>query len=349
MIVRISADVFANEGNTQALERLWFVIETGHKLLVKTEEEIAGIRQSGWYLNSSKTIRESVDVMISWAINIPPSKSARIRIGSGDELDYFSVVEATAYLKQQFVILLENSNNDSFFFDSLLFHFPEEGHVIKQYKDEHLLRYGMGGGSTIEDVIETVLNSFQAEMFKKAKHKYLRYFVLVDSDRISPSMDLGPTKNNLIAYLTKNEVDFHILEKREIENYLPDEAFREIENNREYVESYLRLSQIQKDFFDIEKGFDRNKNFRDLADQVKELYENLSPGDKSALRSGSLERINTKDKKNFKTDFPKLFISKNVKKETLLRRCSHHSNDPASHPYDKNELPNLLKKITELL
>ena len=44
-----------------------------------------------------------------------------------------------------------------------------------------------------------------------------------------------------------------------MENYIPNEVISTIENNDDYIQAYLRLSEEQKDFLDIENGFDDKK------------------------------------------------------------------------------------------
>ena len=49
------------------------------------------------------------------------------------------------------------------------------------------------------------------------------------------------------------------MEKREIENYLPNEVIETIENNNDFIQAYLRLNNLQKDYFDLEEGFRKHK------------------------------------------------------------------------------------------
>ena len=53
----------------------------------------------------------------------------------------------------------------------------------------------MGGGSTIPGVIAGQLNdSFDDECFTKQKCTYLRYFVILDSDKTHPGYIIPPLK-----------------------------------------------------------------------------------------------------------------------------------------------------------
>lgn len=346
MIVSILKDIFEDDSNTDSLDKLWHVIEGQHRLVIKEDEDIEALMESGWYNTSRKTVKEVIFVQIVSALQSSPLTSQVTISNKGEE--HFSIKEATAYLKQPFIIILENSNNDAPFLDALLQHFPKQGKIIRKHKEERWLKYGMGGGTTIPDVIRSEIISYESDIFTKEKHRYLRYFVIIDSDREYPEMEIKQDKQNLIAFLIENNIKYHILEKREMENYLPDEAFEQINNNKGYVDAYIRLTPIQKDYFDIQNGLP-NKRFEQLPTEIQQIFQGLTIDDKRILRSDNLEKINTEERRNFKTEFPKLFLSNKVTKESLLKRCAHHFNNPKTHPYDPDELSNLLIKITELL
>jgi len=247
--------------------------------------------------------------------------------------EFYSIKEAKRLLNQPFYIFLENSFNDGYFVDCIRKYYKKQSKKINRHKDENWLMYEMGGGSTIDKAIESKLKSF--ENLPKPKHKYLRSFVLVDSDKRYPTESYKTELNRLIVFLEQNEIPFHILEKREMENYLPNEVFDEIEDNKTFVEAFRRLSPEQKDFFDLEKGFP-NKNFDDLPNEIKSLYNNIDVDDKKTFRKNGIQ-LNG----NFKSEFPKFFESELITRENLLERCKHQENP--------NELPDLLKEINELL
>jgi len=251
---------------------------------------------------------------------------------SESETDSFGLDEAIRFLNQPLLIILENSDNDSHFVDALLRNFTKQSKKIRRHKENSWLKYAMGAGSSIKHVINPEMRTF--DNLPKQNHKYLRCFVLIDSDKRFPTQALKKGLENLEKFLIQYEVPYHILEKREMENYLPEEVFDEIENNEDYIDAYKRLSSVQKDYFDIELGFP-NKNFNSLQQEIQDLYHDLSENDKTIFRKQSLELD------DFKNEFPKLFQSNKVTRGSLLRRCEHQ-NDP-------NELPNILEKITELL
>lgn len=341
MIVKILSDIFEASSNNYFLNKLFNVLEGRYDLDI---EDYEVVKESAWYKTEvypTKTMKEMIDLMLVSTATKSTNHNEITISSNKTNTNFFSLEEAIKYLEQTFNIILENSNNDSIFLEILLKNFPKESLKIKKFKNERWLSYSMAGGDATDN-IETELKSFDSNIFTKEKYKYLRCFVLTDSDKLHENMPLKSDKQKLKDFLDKNEVKYHFLEKREMENYLPDEVFKELINyqdNKEYIEAYLRLSSDQKDFFDIEKGFDKDKNFNDLKpDEFRELFNKISDEDKKTFRKNDLKKINGK---NFKSEFPKLFSHEKVTKETLLKRTKHQKNP--------NELIDILKKIEELL
>ena len=184
-------------------------------------------------------------------------------------------------------------------------HFDERKVALQHLNKGWLAFENAGGANNIINFITGKLNAFNG--LPKANHRYLRAFVLIDSDRKYKGDNVRQEKEKLITFLDENNIPNHCLTKREMENYLPDEAFKEISDNRDFVEAYLRLTPEQKDYFDIEKGFP-NKRFDQLDMKVQTLYSSLSVNDKKLFRKKDLKKINGSEKDNFKSDFPELFF-----------------------------------------
>jgi hypothetical protein len=301
--------------------------------------------QSVWYSKLSSFKKDMINnFFVSSSQQVSNTK---IVIISNVNLGAFSLKEAIKYIEQPFSLIIENRLNDAPFVDSLIKHFPKQAKKIEVHKKERWFKYGMGGGSTIIHDLRAEMRSFYNPIFKKHASEYLRCFVLIDSDRNYPNEEFKNDTKKLIQFLERCKVPYHILEKREMENYLPAEVFSEITDNREFVDAYLRLEPTQKDFFDMEKGFE-DKSLESHSEEIRQLYKSVPLKDFAVFRKKSLSLIND-GKNNFKSDFPKLFLSPKVTKENLLARCAHHSNDKNLHPYNPNELPDLLTEITSLL
>lgn len=327
-MIEISPDVFDNMENFKELNVLLKILP--YKRRYNVFVDITHTKEKVVFESLSEADREILELFFNQQITSSQKPNYFIKEKGGGNFCY-SINEAVRFFTQPFVIILENHLNDGYFFDSLLKNFKNAGKIISRHKNEGWLEYyNAGGKDNIKNCIEAKLKNF--EELEKENFEYLRCFVLTDSDKEFPSQH-KEDNIEMINYLKSNRIPFHILEKREMENYLPDEVWDYITATSDFIESYKQLSPIQKDFFNIENGF--NKNFKSLDPGVQQLYESLSDSTINILRKG----IEMKGK--FKSEFPKYFFSEKVTQETLKERTKYQQ--------DPDELSNLLKQISNLL
>lgn len=135
-------------------------------------------------------------------------------------------------------ILVENIRSDKLFLQTVL------KFVGQLNPDELFIEYLHGGGSTLIQVAE--------EYAGKA-----RVFCLIDGDEVSPGEYVSPDKKlfkqNVIQTCKKYGYQYHVLSKREIENYIPDEALERMGFRRQR-HLYFRLPEQHKDYFDMKEG-----------------------------------------------------------------------------------------------
>jgi hypothetical protein len=247
----------------------------------------------------------------------------------------FNIDESIRFFNQPISIVLENSLNDHYFIIAIIEHFDTTGNVKKHLKEGWIQFENSGGCTNTENFIEGKLQSFNnlACTNNKNCHDYLRCFVVLDSDKTHSSS--SKNHQNVLGFLKKNNVPNHVLEKRCMENYMPDEVFEDISKKEEllfWFKAYQYLNKEQKDFLNINQGFGKKILKKDDLDiQIKELYLTVSDCNFEKLNSGfKLE--------NFKTEFPKNFSSHHmINKFTLNKRCV------------TNELEQIFQKIEKLL
>lgn len=261
--------------------------------------------------------------------------TADVNICKKSDVDNFCCDEAINFLNQPVSIILENSLNDSYFFTSTVKHFDTSSEIERHLKNNWIQFDNAGGATNIRNFIDGKLNSY-ATWPKKNKNRYLRCFVIFDSDKIGPTKDLKPDKLACQEYLIKNEIVHHILEKREMENYLPDEVISSIADP--YLRQYLKLSDIQKDHFDIQNGLKKNRSDKNIDPELLDLFADLSDQEWIALKAGL--QVSPYDK-SFKSEFPKLFINGLVNNVNLVNRLSTN-NKP-------NEFEQIVNKTLSLL
>lgn len=279
----------------------------------------------------------------------------------------FNLEEAIRFFIQPVSIILENSLNDQYFVTAIIKHFDSSGEVMRHLENGWIQFENAGSCSNVENFINGKLESFSnlANKHGSQKHKYLRCFVLLDSDKVYPSMSYKPAYVKLITFLASNCISSHILAKREMENYMPDAVFDKIATNqnlKKWFDAYQYLSDEQKDYFDIENGFPKmvrthltkrekqhqnqkrgqkgqtqshtqRRKRSELDANIKTLYHNVSDANFEILDKGFKYP-------DFKTKFPKYFEEPRpllIHKKSLSERAG------------SNELQEIVDKITLLL
>ena len=273
----------------------------------------------------------------------------------------FTLQKAIRFFMTPVSIVLENSLNDSYFLNSLFNHFDDNSTITEYLKNGWIHYVNAGGWTNVENYIDGITHSLIN--FSDNPNKYIRCFVLIDSDRQYEDFDVT-SKNDLKLRLEQKGVKFHILNKRAMENYMPDEIITELPNlpflvaNRtkyqKWISAYSYLGDKQKDYLNYQKGFpkedltkkNKKRNLQPI--QIQELYastvtEPINPSINviSDIQYEVLD-IGLKEFPKFKDEFPKLFQdSRFVHRKSLLKR--------EGGTKDENEFIEIIQKVNSLL
>jgi hypothetical protein len=254
----------------------------------------------------------------------------------------FNLDEAIIFFNQSVSIVLENSLNDAYLMQAIIYHYEDTNKLKRHLENRWIIFENLGGCTNLENFINSKLSSFKT--LPKAPFHYLRCFVLLDSDRISPLKRKEHKHAHRIHFLRRNRIAHHVLEKRNMENYMPIEVFKEWKDGKldSWIDAYEHLSEKQKDYFNIHVGFSKKDEKgasihkrEELEEEIQDLYADISESKYQALDKGfKLEA--------FKRDFPKKFTeSLNVSKKTLSIRTIEQENP--------TEFLEILQKINDLL
>ncbi len=342
MIYSFSNTIFENldDESLDLLDKIWTNSKDRHLLFIANNQNFDSIKSSEWYKNLRTSNQNQIDNQFVASAQLG-KKRAALMIAHNVE-NTFSLKEASEMLCKPFTIILENMEYDAHFIQAIIENYKKEGREIKKHYNNGWLIYTNGGGNNIPNVINGMKNRFEKNKIQYPKNSiiYLRAFVIMDSDKKYPSeAEVAEDKIALLNFI-KNNVPYHIMLKREMENYLPDAIYAEIRDNEIYKKAYLALTPIQKDFFDIEKGFP-DKNFNQLETNVQRLYENVNDTAKNIFRKGGIVFYKEDGKKDsFKAKFSALFRSNNITRENLEQR---------TQSTNLEELSQILQKINELL
>ncbi len=340
MTYSFSNDIFQNpnEKHLDLIDKIWHTSKDRHFLFIGDTENYKIIKDSEWYSYLRKSNKEEIDKQVVASLNIGRNKKKLLI--SNQETAAFSLIEAYEMLHKPLTVILENKDYDRHFIDAMVRSFKELGQKIKKFYDNGWLTYENGGGSNIVSVINGLKDRFEKNKsdFPKESQIYLRTLIIIDSDKRFPiNQEVADDKMTTLSIIKQNS-DYHVMLKREIENYLPDEIFNEIAGNDDFKRAYLKLKPVQKDFFDLENGFPHDKNFDKLEEGICSLYNDISDAEKKTFRKESMQFIKIDGKKdNFKARFPMLFESKNITRKNLEARAN------------SNELEIILQKINDLL
>lgn len=359
MKVKLDKSIFlSSSSNHDALRYLFLVItyHEHHKMQFDFEPKATSA-----YKELPKKDQELLDTVYIEQIVSSDSSTCDCEIKDRtfeDKKKIFSVDEGIRYLMQPISILVENSLNDSYFVRAL-FRCIDSTQLLSKLDENHFIQFeNLGGCTNVRNFIESRIQYFGG------KTKFLNCFALFDGDKTNP-VDRQTKYNDIIKFLRTCNVEYHILEKRSMENYMPDEAMNSFRsaNNERWLDSYLALSPEQKDFIDFSKGF-----LKDVTPEIKEKAKNRKPSKSRSKKKKTKESpiyrsylphdiqnfySNVSDAnykhlespfnigKNFKTEFPKKFEDEvYVYKKNLLERTSHQK--------DQDELQNIVNKILKL-
>jgi hypothetical protein len=265
----------------------------------------------------------------------------------------FTIEEAIRFFSQPVSIVLENNKNDSYFVEAIIYHFDKDG-IVKEHLRNGWLRFENAGGyRNVRNFLEGCFKSFDdlASRNNREPSHYYRGMILLDSDKNYTSEPIKQHYNHLINDFPI--ITFHILGKRAMENYMPDEVYEDIKheinlNKTEHnnwkkmivwIDTFLHLSNEQKNFLNISDGFPKHidkesKERKPIKKEILELFvlteaiQNFQVLDEGFSYKG----------KEFKNEFPLHFLkSLKVNKQSLSERDG------------KNELQEILSKIYKLI
>lgn len=333
MIVHLNAEIFELESNFQTLNHLFGLFENGkHRAYINED-----VTKSKWFSDANKITKTFCEVEFKNSAWIPV-KDIQIKLENENDQNraIYSVHDGNILLQNNLMIFIENGTSDRLFLKAIFDNFVECSEIQKGFKYRWIEFIGAGGKNEIIKEINNELRKYRIEVLPN--EKYIRAIVILDSDRRYPNENLSESHNNLEKFCSEKNIKCHILEKREMENYIPIEAFEDFDHsNQTIMISYRELSDVQQSYYDFQDGF-KQKKLNTLDEGIQNLYNDLTPASEGILRVGFDKSI-----PNFysKKELPQLFKHRNVNRETLMKRCNSQN--------DKKELISIIDKINKLL
>jgi hypothetical protein len=340
MIIEIKGDIFTGN-DFKGLNYLIQILT--YKQRYELFVDLSIINDTTYYKRLDIDDKNEIESSFNKTILEGLDPNPKYLISENINMDYcFNVEEAIYFFNQPISIILENSLNDQYFLMAIIKYFDETGEVQRQLDNGWIQFENAGGCGNVENFIKGKLQSFNNLSYKynKEGYMYLRCFVLLDSDKEYPNEPLKNEFQSLLIFLNNNHILSHFLEKRCMENYMPDDVFNKIVHTSEqqsWLATYLLLSVEQKSFLNISRGFSKKdgngmslKNRQNLKQEIQNFYSNISQVTYEILDKGFALA-------HFKNEFPKNFSDTLIDKTTLQNCCS------------SNELQDILDKIASFL
>lgn len=261
-------------------------------------------------------------------------------ISNDEKEDSYKLDEALELLREPLWIVLENSFNDSNFIKSIIYNFDDSDNYVTTCVENRWIDFANAGGSGAKNQIKGKLETFNSLLLRHntQTHKYYRGLVVLDSEKNYKNEP--KSYNHLTDFFLQKNIKWHILEKRSIENYMPDEVIFKIKadkanSNRNddkdcviWINAYQYLSDLQKDYLRYEKQPSKSNFQNNDLTEINNLY-NVSTANYSIFEKGFNYRDNEtlgilEEERRYKNSFPKKFInSPLVNKHTLKKRCGN--------------------------
>ena len=187
--------------------------------------------------------------------------------------DELTPEDALRLAEEPLCILVENRFSDGPFVERVVEELDKPLHTLWKQPGGPVRIVSIGGKGQMRQEVESRTSG---------KPYRPRLVAIVDSDRKSPDADASQEAQQLHSACVQRNLPCWILAKREAENYLPRVlllAWQDPwENHKQWVDAWDRLSDDQKNFFDMKKG---------LRGKIEQkLFDGLSPTDKSILSRG---------------------------------------------------------------
>lgn len=217
-------------------------------------------------------------------------------------------------------VVVENAESDKAFLASMMRTFGRNA-LDEALRRGHWEIISAGGGGEIPKRVN--------ECLAKIGEGPRRVLILSDSDRLLPS-ERTKTVEKINQCAADHSVSAVILNKREIENYIPYDALWDQGKNRERCNAFLLLSQRGRDHYDMKRGFGRDPETKEVVipEAQRALYEGVRP-----------RRVLDDLVGGFGGRVWECFASDKVTESAIRALCSE----------DEEEIPRLLHRIEEIL
>ena len=281
--MRIEIDVSAaNDPDAHGwLDRILHKIEDGwHVWDTAREPDIEALEASTWVCDQGRQGRRVHEMLVqsirreAWGSEL---HGRRVRVTmQPDGLGELIPEDASRLAEEALVILVENRNSDGAFLERVVTELDKP--LLNYWKNtgEPVRLDSVGGKGEMPNEVE---RRTQGRRYRP------RLVAIIDSDRKWPNDNASHDARRLQRTCERRAVPCWVHAKREAENYLPRGLLAERQDagvdHARRVEAWDRLTDDQKNFFDMKHGLPREPTAGE-----GELFDGLSPPDEEVLSDG---------------------------------------------------------------
>lgn len=296
MIIEIEREAACDESSLEWLDRLLVRVEDGWHVWRVTG--IDGFEDTMWLIDPGRSgsrarnLYQAAIKRSGWVSKAVHGRTVRVTLKptKSSEATELTPPFAARFADKPLRVLVENRRSDGAFLKRVI---EELDPVLKKWwnQDPQPVKIdSLGGKGEMETEVERVTSQSPRP----------RFVVIMDSDRCAP--EDSPSREAIAVenLCERHEIPCWVLEKRESENYLPEEL---LELRRDCgadhvlrIDAWARLSDDQKDFYNMKNGLpDASSNSGSSASgpSVSEarLFEDLGAEDRRTLSGGFGKKV----------------------------------------------------------
>lgn len=334
MNIKLDISVLNDRASFQHVDQLIALLETGQHTLLFDANDIDNVIESDWFNSIGERHQDAAyELLKKSAVNATYKTAAELRereiihIQLGQQ-GLHSLENIIKLCEEPVQIVIEDIESDQLFIRRLLEVYKNAGKQVTKALEKGWCRFSHSGGKTRTPAV--IINHFndRPQPFKP------RLIAIIDSDKTHGNSNFSVETNRVLDLCNERGLKLHVYEKREIENYMPDAVLRKLIPNelQETVDAFCNMTPEQKDFFDLEIGFDNRR-----PSQADPLFSEFYRSENyTHLKKGFMH-----DNFNPKREIFNFVIDVDFNQTNIQQRCQHQ-NDP-------DELRSLIKKIHNLL
>ena len=281
MLIRIDASAANDADAHQWLDRILYKVEDGwHVWDTEIEPEPSEIETTSWVLERAgqgEWVRELFAASVqrsAWSLR-PHGRCVQVT-AQPNGADQLTPEDAVRLAEEPMVILVENRDSDGSFVKRIIAELDRSLNRVWHQTGDPIRFDSLGGAGQMCNEIDRR---------NRAVSYRPRLVAIIDSDRKGPDDLESDSARKLKRKCESLGVPCWVLAKREAENYLPRALLVErpdagVDHAR-MIEVWDRLSDAQKDFFDMKDGLPEA-----LSETELELFEGVSRADRAVLTRG---------------------------------------------------------------